>query len=149
MPTVPRNEKCSHLGCKNPRTRYGGQCIDHGGSDTQRTYINADRREAMSLYDTGAWQKMRARQLSVHPLCQSCLINGHVRQATDIDHVFPWRRLGKEAFYANLLQSLCHECHSSKTALERQGICRHYEGQIKDYAIDDYYGVTLSHRLGK
>lgn len=39
----------------------------------------------------------------------------------------------------NLFQSLCHECHLHKTALEQKGICRffHKEGFI-DYLLGDY-----------
>lgn len=39
----------------------------------------------------------------------------------------------------NFFQSLCHECHLHKTALEQKGICRffHKEG-FKDFLLGDY-----------
>ena len=68
------------------------------------------------------------RQLSMQPLCQSCLTRGIVTPATEVDHVFPWRRIGPQAFYRNLFQSLCHDCHSSKTQDERRGVFIHWVG---------------------
>jgi hypothetical protein len=45
-----------------------------------------------------------------------------VTQAVHVDHVFAWNQLGKDAFYNNLFQSLCPECHSYKTGQEQKGI---------------------------
>lgn len=91
------------------------------------------------MYQTARWSKMRAKYLSMQPLCQSCLKRGVVSPATDIDHVFPWRPLGKEAFHANYFQCLCHECHASKTQLEKRGICVDYRGeQTLEYKLDEY-----------
>jgi len=44
---------------------------------------------------------------------------------------------------ANIFQSLCHECHSHKTALEQQGIYRSYGHQngVRDYNINEWAQV--------
>lgn len=114
MPYAPFNSKCGHLGCNNPRSKLNGFCLEHGGK--QYTIKESDSR-----YKTPAWKSIRKRQLSIQPLCQSCLSNGRVEAAKHVDHVFPWRQIGDHAFLHNIFQSLCPECHSYKTGQERQG----------------------------
>lgn len=132
MPTAPFNSKCAELGCKNQRSKLNSYCAEHGGKDTTD-------REYDSIYSTPAWKAMRLAHLSKQPLCQACLSEGRIVSGKHVDHVFPWRKIGKEAFYKATLQTLCHEHHSHKTGLENQGICRHYSAEgHKDYAIGDW-----------
>lgn len=68
-------------------------------------------------YNTAQWKRLRERQLHLHPLCEACIANGGmVRAANHVDH----RRAindGGEAFPDHDgLASLCHACHSRKTA---------------------------------
>ena len=81
---------------------------------------------------------MRAAQLSRQPLCQGCKIQGLIRAASVVDHVWPWRRIAPEAFRVNRLQSLCPDCHSVKTGLESRGVMREFG--VKDWTLDDYGG---------
>ena len=142
MPTVPTNGKCSHLACKNPRSKYSTFCLEHGGRDTQLSYRNEERDKAHALYLTAQWQKHRVVQLSGHPLCACCYTRGIITPATEVDHVFPWRQLGRQAFYLNLFQSLCHDCHSHKTQEERKGKVLHYtKGIVMTYRVVDYSQV--------
>jgi hypothetical protein len=76
------------------------------------------------LYDTAAWQRRRAHQLLVEPLCAFCLERDIVTPATVADHVEPHRgdinkfRLGK-------LQSLCMPCHNRvKQQAEHRGFIK-------------------------
>ena len=133
MPTYPSNSKCSELGCKEPRSKLNSYCTKHGGKD------NMEARQTDSIYQTPAWRTVRQRQLSIQPLCQACLTRGKVEQAQHVDHVFPWKAIGKHAFLNNIFQSLCHADHSHKTKLERQGKYTHYtqEGE-KEYTQADY-----------
>ena len=78
--------------------------MEHGGRDVQVYKSNEERTQANAMYQTTRWARLRAKYLSSQPLCQSCLKRGIVTPATDIDHVFPWRPLGKDAFYANYYQ---------------------------------------------
>ena len=56
--------------------------------------------------------------------------------------MFPWRQLGRQAFYLNLFQSLCHDCHSHKTQEERKGKVLHYtKGIVMTYRVVDYSQV--------
>ena len=70
------------------------------------------------------WQRIRERQLRLHPLCARCVENGFVTVATEVDHIVPLYKGGTDA-WANL-QSLCDPCHKDKTAEDmgqRSGGC--------------------------
>lgn len=133
MPNYPSNSKCSELGCKEPRSKLNSYCTKHGGKDS------LEARQTDSIYQTPAWRSVRQRQLSIQPLCQACLSRGRIEAAQHVDHVFPWRHIGKQAFLHNIFQSLCHADHSHKTALEKQGKYIHYtlDGE-KEYIVTDY-----------
>ena len=115
--------------------------MEHGGKDWIDT---KERKEFNSLYQTDFWRKKRTTQLSTQPLCQCCLQSGRISQASHVDHVFAWKSIGKDAFYNNLFQSLCPECHSHKTALEQQGIYRCYIGEVKDHPLSAYRFMVSS-----
>ncbi|MGF6981409.1 5-methylcytosine-specific restriction protein A [Paraburkholderia atlantica] len=59
------------------------------------------------------WQRIRARQLRLHPLCARCLTKGFVTEATEVDHIMPLFKGGTDAWQN--LQSLCDPCHVEKT----------------------------------
>lgn len=141
MPSIPRQQTCSHLGCSKPRHGYRSMCVEHGGIVKH----SEKRIEQVGMYHTPQWRKRRKIQLSDHPLCASCLCNGIVKQATTVDHVFPWSSLGELYFHRNIFQSLCTECHSLKTQLEQRGIIRHYDGSAKDYTLENAVNVIEAH----
>ena len=150
MPIIPFNTKCAMLACNNTKAKLSALCIEHGGRDTYTVKRTDERAEFNGMYNNSKWQKKRALQLSKQPLCQSCLGNGIVKSANHVDHLFSWRAIGHEAFYRNIFQSLCHECHSDKTLLEREGIYRHYNvgsEPYKDYSIDDYGFVLVNQQV--
>lgn len=73
------------------------------------------------LYNSTRWRKLRAAQLSAHPLCKMCEDQGRTTSATVADHVEPHKG-DLELFWRGELQSLCSECHSSsKQSIERGG----------------------------
>lgn len=136
---MPSNALCSMLGCKEPHAVRSSLCSKHGGSKAD----TVERKASNGMYQTALWRGIRARQLSKQPLCASCLCSGRVSEAAHVDHVFPWNKIGKHAFAANLFQSLCHECHSVKTANEQRGACMHYiNGVAKEYKLSAYNYVV-------
>lgn len=150
MPTLPTRTKCSSLGCKNRKAKYGGFCIHHGGTNTfLHTKYNRgqDRKDAIQKYQTTQWRKLRAAQLSKEPLCAGCIAGGIVTPAATVDHVFPWSQIGEDAFYRNLYQSLCISCHTVKTGMERRGIYRQYGKPNIDHTKDDYAYVMRINSL--
>jgi hypothetical protein len=145
MPTVPTYTKCSMLGCKNSKSKHNGLCLEHGGRDTydyKKHDSNAERKEQIAMYQTAQWKRHRQIMLSKYPLCAACLGEGIVKQAEHIDHVFPWMKIGKTAFYHNLFQSLCAPHHLTKTHLEQRGIFRKYGEFPIDYTLADYERVV-------
>ena len=144
MPTVPTATKCTTLGCKNHRSLYNSNCIEHGGRD-EIDYTgpkSKERRDSDGLYGQRHWRTFRQTQLSQQPLCAACMTEGRVIQAEHVDHVFPWKQIGKHAFYRNIYQSLCEEHHREKTWLERRGTCRRYGNPIIDYVLTDYLRIV-------
>jgi len=68
------------------------------------------------------WQAARLGYLQRHPLCVHCLAKGHVVAATDLDHIEPHGGDPVKFWdFENNVQSLCHACHSAKTAREDGG----------------------------
>lgn len=62
------------------------------------------------------WRKRRELQLLREPLCRACKAAGRLVAATDVDHIIALRKGGADHF--DNYQSLCHACHSAKTARE-------------------------------
>lgn len=95
----------------------------------------AERGSAHARGYTRGWQTFRLRVLADvgraefprgGPLCVVC---GDA--ATDVDHVRPHRGDRELLFAADNVQSLCHVCHSRKTATEDGGFGR-YADQTRD-----------------
>jgi len=142
MPTVPKQTKCAYLGCTNERSLLNTYCSLHGGKGYNDTF---KRKQFNAKYQTAQWARTRMRTLSLNPLCKSCQLAGKVTAATEVDHLFPWQQIGEDAFYSNVFQSLCKNCHTVKGSLERKGIFRHYTNhEAQDYTIEDYARVCLS-----
>ena len=146
MPSIPSYSKCASLGCKNTKSKLNAYCMEHGGKERQTTHLNQteERKDFNAMYQTRQWQVLRQIQLSKHPLCAGCEAEGIVTAASVIDHIFPWSRINKEAFFINKFQSLCPTHHANKTQLERVGVYRRYGKPHIDYKQSDYgYAVGL------
>nr|DAE38180.1 MAG TPA: HNH endonuclease [Caudoviricetes sp.] len=70
------------------------------------------------MYETQDWKTLRSEQLFLKPWCRECARRGIRTRATDVDHIRDHK--GDWAVFtdASNLQSLCHRCHSRKTAAE-------------------------------
>lgn len=106
---------CAHVGC-SALTR-SGYCPKHKPQDAA-----ARSKEAAGWH---GWynkpifrDRLRPDQLLREPWCRICATKGLRVRATDVDHIVPHR--GDWALFVNPrnLQSLCHSCHSRKTAAE-------------------------------
>lgn len=142
MPIVPKATECAELGCRESRSRLNTYCLKHGGKDITD---GIERRYKSKQYTTPSWRRLRLRQLSKQPLCQSCAIRHKISMANEVDHLFSWVKLGQQAFDYNVFQSLCKHCHSVKTGLEQRGIYRHYTHIETDYLLTDWLVITENH----
>ena len=101
---------CSYPSCPN--------LVKHGYCQLHRkAEINYHNQDAQKLYGTARWQRLRRLQLSKEPWCAECLLSNIYTPATDVDHIQPHRG-NPQLFYKGPFQSLCHSCHSRKTAGE-------------------------------
>lgn len=66
-----------------------------------------------------SWMKTRARILKRDGyLCQHCIRLGRPVPATEVDHTIPLEQGGSGE--DSNLQSLCHQCHATKTTAEQR-----------------------------
>ncbi len=80
---------------------------------SKRTGRDADPRRTIPL-NTARWQRLRRLVLADSPLCAHCYQRGLIVPATDVDHVSGDPSDNSQS----ALQSLCHTCHSRKTAAD-------------------------------
>ena len=137
MPNRPRSP-CTQPGCGE--LTDGGKCQLH----RQQAQQAADRQRG-TAHQRGygiKWQNYREHWLRTFPLCgmrrsgasaehSECWRSGRAVAATDVDHIEPHR--GDQSLFwapANH-QSLCHACHSSKTAREDGGFGREVPPRTK------------------
>ena len=116
---------CAAPGCAN-LVQSGAYCTEH-----RLAMLREDLRPTAHERGYGAdWQRLRLAHLRREPLCRDPF-QLHPEQlipATDVDHIVP-RSAGGTDEDRNL-QSLCHECHSHKTALQSSG----WGGRVKSLA---------------
>lgn len=104
---------CRHPGCL-VLTRHGW-CPAHKPKP-------APRRESSAWhgwYGLPIWtDNLRPAQLLREPFCRECARQGVREYATDVDHIRDHK--GDWAMFTDPsnLESLCHSCHSRKTARE-------------------------------
>ena len=105
---------CRKLGCQElTRSSF---CEAHKDEEEKRKRemwkrTNANRPSSAKLGYGRRWQRLRKMQLAREPLCREC--DGI---ATQVDHIVPKSEGGTDD--QENLQSLCHSCHSRKTARE-------------------------------
>lgn len=97
-------------------------CAKHEHLTRAVTRQHDERRESSAQRGYSyKWQQARKGFLAKHPLCAECERQGRITAATDLDHITPHKG-DKDAFWTRSnWQSLCHPCHSRKTATEDGG----------------------------
>jgi 5-methylcytosine-specific restriction protein A len=105
---------CAYPGC-NVLVYQGSRCEVHAREQQQR--LDAQRPTSARRGYDAAWRKKCKAFLLEHPMCIGPFrIHREPVTATDVDHITPKKEGGTDEDYN--LQSLCHKCHSRKTALE-------------------------------
>ena len=100
---------CNHPGCRE--LVKSGYCEAH--RKQRNRSADQSRNRGKRFYDKRAWRDgIRPMKLSQNPLCEICLDNGKLVDATDVDHIDG----NSNNNSVDNLQSLCHSCHSRKTA---------------------------------
>ena len=110
MPRKPKRP-CSYPGC--PNLTDGRYCEEHERI-MNRQYEKYGRNKASKKSYGRAWQKIRARYIAAHPLCEQCLKRSKITPAEEVHHIRPLSRGGTHEI--KNLMSLCKACHSQITA---------------------------------
>ena len=114
MPAKPLRP-CTHPGCGVLTIQK--HCIKHEGQYKEERSGWSRQGSATERGYGYTWQKIRKLvMLRDGGLCQSCLANGIVREATEVDHILPKAKGGTDEDHN--LQAICKSCHQDKTALE-------------------------------
>lgn len=118
MPSLPPRA-CCVPGCTAYALGGKGRCANHARQPETdyRAMTNA-------MYNTSRWKEMRKKQLAREPVCRVCAEQKKLTHATEVDHIIPHK--GDKTLFFDVcnLQSLCHKCHSTKTARENPGWAR-------------------------
>lgn len=124
MPVAPR-KICRYPGCSTlTETAYCGQ-HEKKKQDTvksKRIKYDKERGTATQRGYNYSWSKYSKQFRKENPLCVMCEKEGIVTLADCVDHIVPVSGQEDPLFWqASNHQSLCHSCHSVKTAKEDGG----------------------------
>jgi 5-methylcytosine-specific restriction protein A len=111
---------CAEPGCPE-LVRHGARCVEHDRA--LKAEIDATRPSAARRGYDANWRKIRLAHLRREPTCRFCAARGLVSAATDVDHVVALADGGTHA--DSNLRSLCHSCHSARTARDQAFGHRH------------------------
>jgi len=98
------------------------------------------RPEWHKWYGLARWQRLRAIQLRMHPLCAMCAESDFVIPATVVDHIMPPRGSEQLFWDSKNLQSLCLSHHNSS----KQQIEKGDKGYVRDIGADGW-AVDVNH----
>lgn len=106
MPRKPKHP-CAYPGC--PNLTDGEYCERHR-KQARREYDRYERAADVNKKYGRAWQRIRARYATAHPLCEQCLKEGRITPVEEVHHVLPVSKGGTHA--EDNLMSLCRSCHN-------------------------------------
>ena len=114
---LPMPHRAKHP-CKHPACPA---LVESGTSYCDNHKAPLPDRLSPSLMGYGRrWQKRRALFLQVNPLCAQCQKEGVVKAADAVDHIIPHKGDMRLFWKESNWQSLCYQCHNSKTGKERR-----------------------------
>lgn len=113
MPVAP-SRLCSTPRCPHVASRLGKCTACARAFESRRQTVEPGR----PWYATPRWKALRRAVLQREPLCRACRQLGHVRAATQVDHVVPHDGDALKFFDATNVQALCASCHAQKTRAE-------------------------------
>lgn len=97
-----------------------GYCPAHQPAPGKEDRRSDEAKAYRWMYRTDVWTKdLRIKQLCREPWCRECAKLGRRVRATDVDHIVDHKGSWELFADENNLQSLCHNCHSRKTAADQ------------------------------
>lgn len=117
MPARPKRP-CKHRGC-SALVPFGKSYCERHAREQTKWQLDAARGNRHVRGYGNVWIKLRARiLLRDRGLCQVCESAGRITPATEVDHRIAKSQGGTDD--DTNLQSICRECHATKTARERR-----------------------------
>lgn len=110
--------KCAVSICREYVELPNRYCTKHKGN-ADKTYNrevrhNQDNIRYARFYASTQWRKARRSKLAQQPLCEECLRQGYVRQATIVHHKKELKDDWDKRLDPDNLESICQECHNKK-----------------------------------
>ncbi|MFV1442194.1 MULTISPECIES: HNH endonuclease signature motif containing protein [unclassified Phaeobacter] len=122
---MPQLKICVASGCEDYALPGLSHCDQHeaerqGKLKARRAKAQTSEAALMAraLYADPRWRAASKAFLRQFPLCRDCGELGVIEPATDVDHIEPHKGDRKLFWDRKNWQSLCHRCHSRKTARE-------------------------------
>lgn len=111
---------CSKPGC--PELVKVGQtyCEKHRKERHKRYDKRKRDKKKSKFYSSGRWRKLRNKKLKTDPLCEYCLEDDIVTEATEVDHIIPIDARWDLRLSWDNLKSACHSCHMKKTREDKK-----------------------------
>ncbi len=103
---------CSISNCKEFQYKYG-KCKKHW-KEYVHDYNQSRDKASLKLYASQSWDRLRLKHLLQQPYCIICNTTARL----EVDHILPHNGNPKLFFNEANLQTLCKQCHSSKTMNE-------------------------------
>jgi len=72
-----------------------------------------------SSYNNTRWRKLRLLKLQEQPLCEYCLHKGKIKEATQVDHIIPFKDSDDLMYEYDNLLSTCARCHQEITITQQ------------------------------
>jgi len=117
---------CATPGCPE-LARGRARCDAHDRA--RRAEIDSTRPSATRRGYDALWRRIRIAHLRREPLCRFCEAKGVMTAATEVDHIVALADGGTHDD-ANL-RSLCHFCHSARTARDQAFGRRHHRKESR------------------
>lgn len=73
------------------------------------------------LYQSAAWRRLRLAKLAEAPLCEWCLEQEIVTEATEVHHADGGHKGDVDKFFSGPFLSTCRSCHASRGQREDLG----------------------------
>lgn len=111
---------CNHKGCPEI-IEHGQRFCEQHRKRSQAIAARINRREnsiEQGFYNSIEWRTLSKRLRSEEPFCRSCILRGRHTFANVSDHIIPLKLAWDMRFDRHNIQSLCHQCHNSKRAME-------------------------------
>lgn len=117
MPSRPPR-LCAQAGCPDFAV-IKGRCRQHQTAEYRR--IERTRGTATQRGYDADWRRVREQALHRdRRQCVLCRAAGHIRVATEVDHIVPLEQDRTLRLVLSNLRSLCADCHTQRHAGERR-----------------------------